>query len=807
MFTHLDSIAILNRPTVRFLAYRWLTALVAWIVVVSELCAASPETRRAGLSLKLVAEAPAIVTPIGITFIDARNLLVVESHTHKRADDYEGPESDRIRRLSDVDGDGVWDRWTTYADGFQFAMNVVRDEKGGVYVVTRGAVHYLRDEDGDGRAEHNEVIVRLVTDDDYPHNALSSLVLAGGGFYLGLGENHGAEYRLVGSDGNQWHDHGGAGTIFYFQADGSGLERIATGLWNPFAMCISRQGLFAVDNDPHARPPCRLLHIRAGADFGFRYQYNPAGVHPLQAWDGELPGTVPMVCGTGEAPSGIVAARGSLWVTSWGYHRVERYELSPHGKSFTSERQIVVQGNNHFRPTGLALASDGSLYFTDWVKRNYPVHGAGRIWRLAFDTPENSSPVDPAAFELGATDVWKLSQRADLSQLDWQSISDPAQKLESLQALRWQRNEDTSAVLRAAISDADADVRMYAVRWICDERLTEFREDLARLLEGPMPDGQTYLRLLSGLDWLSRDDESTTHEISDGLLARELRNTHRSPSVQALALRMISPDYRDVTVERLTEFLQSDHDALRVEALRTLAAQATTESVAPLAELAADREEVSAIRAEAVTGLASQPATYRELLESLTADKDAVVAREAQRQRRLLAGGPVGDPIPPATDLSAWHPLVAGEGDRESGRRLFFSPVGARCSVCHQYNGRGGKIGPDLSRLSAQSSREKIVESILQPRLEVAPRYQPWVLVTDDGRSFTGLRVPQGGDNGQERYYNANGDLFELASDTIEERRASEVSLMPAGLEKILTVDDLHDLVTFLTTPETSDGL
>ena len=62
--------------------------------------------------LELVAENPEIVTPVGMTFDSAGRLLVVESHTHKRMPDYKGPESDRIRMLSDSDGDGKLDRWT-----------------------------------------------------------------------------------------------------------------------------------------------------------------------------------------------------------------------------------------------------------------------------------------------------------------------------------------------------------------------------------------------------------------------------------------------------------------------------------------------------------------------------------------------------------------------------------------------------------------------------------------------------------------------------------------------------------------------
>ena len=122
------------------------------------------------------------------------------------------------------------------------------------------------------------------------------------------------------------------------------LQRIATGFWNPFHLAFDAFGrLFAVDNDPDSRPPCRLLHIVAGGDYGYRYRNGRKGVHPFTAWNGELPGTLPMVAGTGEAPSGVVAYEsdqlppeyvGDLLGTSWGDHRIERFRLRATRASF-----------------------------------------------------------------------------------------------------------------------------------------------------------------------------------------------------------------------------------------------------------------------------------------------------------------------------------------------------------------------------------------------------------------------------------------------------------------------------------------
>src|SRR5262249_35802927 len=74
--------------------------------------------------------------------------------------------------------------------------------------------------------------------------------------------------------------------------------------------------------------------------------------------------------------------RGNLVATSWGDHRIDRFRLKPHGASFTSSAEPVIIGGEDFRPVGIACAPDGSLYFTDWVKRDYTLHSHGRIWRI-----------------------------------------------------------------------------------------------------------------------------------------------------------------------------------------------------------------------------------------------------------------------------------------------------------------------------------------------------------------------------------------------------------------------------------------
>ena len=170
---------------------RWLLVLLIAALADSGAQAAElPLVASDRYQLELIASEPEIMTPIGMAFDREGRLLVVESHTHKRMPDYQGPKGDRIRMLSDSDGDGRLDKWSTFADGFLHAMNVLARPDGGVYVLARHQVVLIRDTDGDGRADERRELVHLDTEDDYPHNGLGGIArLADCSLLVCLGEN------------------------------------------------------------------------------------------------------------------------------------------------------------------------------------------------------------------------------------------------------------------------------------------------------------------------------------------------------------------------------------------------------------------------------------------------------------------------------------------------------------------------------------------------------------------------------------------------------------------------------------------
>lgn len=372
----------------------------------------APRSLDPRLKIELFAENPQIVTPTGIDVDSSGRVWAIESNTHFPPDEYRGHPTDRVLVMQTSPSNSKPVDITVFRDGLIHSMSVVvkpdwldagnrtQSKKTEVYIATRDDIFLCTDSNGDLKSDDEKRIIHLDTVADYPHNALAGFAFDASGYlYFGFGENKGEKYRIIGSDGTTLQGGGEGGNVYRCLPDGSKLERWSTGFWNPHASCFDAFGrLFSLDNDPDSRPPCRLLHLIEGGDYGYRYRNGRKGTHPFTSWNGEIPGTLPMVSGTGEAPSGIVCYEadgfpadylGTLLVGSWGDHRIDKFVLKQRGTSFESMPQPIVTGGENFRPVGLAVAPDGSLYFTDWVLKEYKLHSKGRIWRLSAVEPPN----------------------------------------------------------------------------------------------------------------------------------------------------------------------------------------------------------------------------------------------------------------------------------------------------------------------------------------------------------------------------------------------------------------------------------
>ena len=133
--------------------------------------------------------------------------------------------------------------------------------------------------------------------------------------------------------------------------------------------------------------------------------------------------------------------------------------------------------------------------------------------------------------------------------------------------------------------------------------------------------------------------------------------------------------------------------------------------------------------------------------------------------------------------------------DIRRGMRVFQSSAAA-CIACHRRAYLGGDVGPDLSGIGTARSERDLLESILFPSLTFVRNYEPAAVLTVDGQIYNGV-IRESSDDGVTLQLDANKSM-QIPADEIEETRFSDVSIMPAGLEKQLTPQQLADLVKYL---------
>ena len=819
--------------------------LMSWSFTVSAKAVEPPRVLDEGWQIELIASEPGLVTPTGCCLDDDGNLLVIECHTHFPPENYKGPKQDRIYRFIDSDSDGSLETKTLFYEGGSATMNIANLGNGWIAIATRSAVMRIRDHDRDGIAEQVEKLLELKSKATYPHNGLGGLVLGKDGWlYVGQGENLGEQYELVASDGSKQVGGGEGGNIFRCRPDGSKLQRIATGFWNPFGLCFDSEGrLWTVGNDPDAMPPCRLLQVVKTGDYGFQFRFGRAGTHPLLAWNGELPGTLPMAAGTGEAPCAVTPHGNALWVTSWGDNRIERYTLNADnvhnqsGASLKSETEVIVQGDAHFRPVGIAVASDGSIYITDWVSRSYPVHGEGRLWRLSRkdksipieETTSSKSQYEMDAIRLASDKNMKLPIRlkslksedpflrqaavAGLVQFDQlpdvnlAKVKDPSQRVGLLTAWRWTElcdptsvsMEQRDALISEAIGDPSENVVTTGLRWAAERGAKKHLPAIHELLQRETLSPAFFTRVVAAIAYLETGSASrkSRDPAIEKLLIQFAGNSTRPAKLRAMAIRGLPSETKEPYEKTLASWIADSRDrGFLFEIVRLLSARANKESLDLLAQIAQDDTYDVQTRSDALAGLSRNAGIYSRTLNQLSLPQQPEVLRtEARRILRRTWKDNVAS-RPTKNDLDAWMKLVGDRGDAKAGRRVF---VRTTCINCHSHNGRGAKTGPDLTPLKGQMTRGRLLESILLPSKEVGPLYVPWKILTVDGRVLTGLKIDETGAGKRLRFQGADGDLFEVALEEIDQQQPIKQSIMPSGLEDAMTIEELQDLIAFLS--------
>ena len=144
-----------------------------------------------------------------------------------------------------------------------------------------------------------------------------------------------------------------------------------------------------------------------------------------------------------------------------------------------------------------------------------------------------------------------------------------------------------------------------------------------------------------------------------------------------------------------------------------------------------------------------------------------------------------------AAVVTAYQPAIENKGDVTRGRAVFEK----NCVTCHRVAGLGVNVGPDVAD-TYNRTPAYLLTNILDPNRAVDANYFGYTLVTTNGKLYTGLVKNETASSITLRLPEGKEETI-LRAD-VDELKSNGLSLMPIGLEKNISVEQMADLLTFL---------
>lgn len=258
--------------------------------------------------------------------------------------------------------------------------------------------------------------------------------------------------------------------------------------------------------------------------------------------------------------------------------------------------------------------------------------------------------------------------------------------------------------------------------------------------------------------------------------------------------------------ELLTKNLSSDNSAIANASISVLAQTSSKHTLELLKPIVIDPNMSRQIKSAAVSGVGNNLDGQRYLLEllkqetlakelhfvagnALFSSPDKTIREDASKYIMLpkTAGN---------ANLPPLSSLISRQGDAEKGHTLFRNK--ATCAKCHKVNNEGKEVGPDLSEIGSKLSKSAMYVSILDPSAGISHNYETYSIVTVNGNILTGVLVSKS--DSKVIIKTAEAVSVDLPVEEIDEMFKTGVSLMPADLQKVLSVDELVNVVEYLQT-------
>ena len=278
-----------------------------------------------------------------------------------------------------------------------------------------------------------------------------------------------------------------------------------------------------------------------------------------------------------------------------------------------------------------------------------------------------------------------------------------------------------------------------------------------------------------------------------------LRNPDAAADLRIASAELLAAEKgtRPAVLEITPNWLSPGSDAaLQLAAVRVLAS--TNEAIVPAMLLHDFPALTPQTRGAALDTLLSREPWALALLEHLKANPavalDAVqrarLAQHSSKKVRNLAAAVLKAESSRKEVLEQFRPALSLKGDAARGKT-----VAMRCIACHQVEGTGLQIGPDL-RSVASHPAEKLLTNIIDPSLDVQPGYFAFNAKLKGGSELYGLITAETGNSVSFKLPDGSTKL--VARGDIAELKSTGQSLMPSGLEAGMTSQDMADLIAWL---------
>ena len=431
----------------------------------------------AGYEISLFAsekEFPELSKPLAMTFDTRGRLWVLTSPTYPHV--LPGvPPHDKLVILDDSDRDGRADKLTVFADGLYIPTGFELGD-GGAYVSQQPNLVFLRDTNGDDKADERRILLHGFGTED-SHHAIHAFTWGPGGD-LYFQEGTFLHSQVETPYGPVRLEEAG---VFRYEPRAQRLGVfVSYGFANPWGHVVDRWGQNFISDASNG-------NNYYGTPFSGHVEY-PRKQRPMQVW------TLTQVrptCGIEFVRSRHFPdeAQGDFLVTNTiGFQGIKQYKVHEAGSGFVAAETepLLMSTDPNFRPIAVQFGPDGALYVGDWFnplvghmqyslrdKRRDLAHG--RVWRItAKGRPLNDRP--------------RLQGQPIEAQLELLKAYEDRTRYQARLALRAQPTGAVVTALKAWIasldrSHADYEHHLLEALWVYEHHDVVERELLTTLLQ------------------------------------------------------------------------------------------------------------------------------------------------------------------------------------------------------------------------------------------------------------------------------------------------------------------------------------